>query len=84
VSLRVLIDGVETTLTFAHASGSRGYEYHTPGHASSHSFSAHPEPGQRIRTNGHDYAFLLHDDEIVSTATQHDTRNANNERETSS
>lgn len=55
---KVKIDGVETTLTFEYASGSRGYEYHTPGHSSSHSFNDHPQKGQKFRTNGHLYEVL--------------------------
>jgi hypothetical protein len=55
---KVLIDGVETTLTFEHFSGSRGYEYHTPGHTSSHAFNEHLKKGMKFRTNGHTYEVL--------------------------
>jgi hypothetical protein len=61
MSVRVRIDGVETTLTFDQWSGSRGYQYLTPGAAASHAFSfklEDLEPGSSFRTNGHTYLVL--------------------------
>ena len=55
---RVKIDGVETTLTFDAFSGARGYQYLTPGNASSHAFARPLEAGQRFRTGGHDYEVM--------------------------
>jgi len=54
----VLIDGVETRLTLQEDSPSRGYVYHTPGHASAHSFRLPLVKGERFRTNGHHYEVL--------------------------
>lgn len=54
----VIIDGVSTVLTFRGNSGSRGYEYNTPGNASSHCFGEPLRAGQRFRTNGHFYEVL--------------------------
>lgn len=56
---RVKIDGVETTLAFDSHSGSRGYQYLTPGAARSHAFPKPLVPGQHFRANGHDYAVLI-------------------------
>lgn len=56
--MRVLIDGVETTLTFSRTSGSRGHEYLTPGNTASHAFDWHPRPGEKFLTNGHEYEIL--------------------------
>lgn len=54
--MRVKIDGVETTLTFDSLSGSRGYQYLTPGNQSSHAFSRPLEQMPwKFRTNGHVY-----------------------------
>jgi hypothetical protein len=54
--MRVKIDGVETTLTFGSLSGSRGYQYLTPGNQSSHAFTRPLEAMPRMfRTNGHVY-----------------------------
>lgn len=55
---RVLIDGVETTLTYDRFSQARGHQYLTPGAASSHAFSQAIHKGQRFRTNGHSYEIL--------------------------
>ncbi len=54
----VRIDGKETTLTFASYSGSRGYQYRTPGNTASHAFPWELAKGMRFRTNGHDYEVL--------------------------
>jgi hypothetical protein len=58
VTYRVLIDGVETTLTYDRHSGARGHQYLTPGAASSHAFSQTLQPGTKFRTNGHTYEVL--------------------------
>jgi hypothetical protein len=58
---RVKIDGVETTLTFDSHSGSRGYQYLTPGATSSHAFRERLVPGQKFRASGHDYEVLSGD-----------------------
>lgn len=58
MTYRVLIDGVETTLTYDRHSGARGNQYLTPGAASSHAFSFHLQPGMKFRTNGHTYEVL--------------------------
>ena len=55
---RVRIDGKETTLTFDSHSGSRGYQYLTPGAASSHAFNEPLKAGTAFRTNGHRYEVL--------------------------
>ena len=55
---RVQIDGIETTLTFDSHSGSRGYQYLTPGNVSSHAFSTPLQAGQHFTTNGHTYRVL--------------------------
>jgi hypothetical protein len=55
---RVKIDGVVTTLTFDSRSGSRGYQYLTPGATRSHAFREPLAPGQKFRTSGHDYEVL--------------------------
>lgn len=59
--LRVKIDGVETTLTFDSHSGSRGYQYLTPGATRSYAFQEPLVPGQKFRTSGHDYEVLSGD-----------------------
>jgi len=59
-TFRVKIDGVKTTLTFDSRSGSRGYQYLTPGATSSHAFREPLVPGQKFRTSGHDYEVLEH------------------------
>lgn len=58
-SVQVRIDGIETILTFDSQSGSRGYQYLTPGNTASHAFAAPLQPGQSFRTNGHSYEVLL-------------------------
>ncbi len=55
MTYRVTIDGVTTVLTFDSYSGSRGYQYLTPGNTESHAFPKYLVPGQKFRTNGHDY-----------------------------
>lgn len=59
-TFKVKIDGVETTLTFDSVSGSRGYQYLTPGNAASHAFPHPLRVGKRFRTNGHDYEVIGH------------------------
>lgn len=56
-SVEVLIDGVKTLLTLVRYSA-RGWEYHTPGNASNHTFQEPLRAGQRFRTNGHAYEVL--------------------------
>lgn len=60
MTYRVLIDGVETTLTYDRHSGARGYQYLTPGNTSSHAFTCRLSAvvGSRFRTNGHEYEIL--------------------------
>lgn len=55
---QVRIDGVETTLSYDRFSGARGYQYLTPGNASSHAFQVPLKEGDRFRTNGHIYEVL--------------------------
>lgn len=59
-SVRVKIDSVETMLTYDSHSGSRGYQYLTPGHWASHAFPWKLEDrvGECFRTNGHDYQII--------------------------
>jgi hypothetical protein len=59
--MRVRIDGVETTLTYDCFSGARGYQYLTPGAASSHAFGEPLQEGTAFRTNGHRYEILRDD-----------------------
>lgn len=54
----VIIDGVETILRFDSLSDSRGYQYLTPGNASSHVFNTPLQVGQAFRTNGHLYEVI--------------------------
>lgn len=54
----VKIDGKWTYLRYESFSGSRGYQYLTPGNASSHAFPEPLQEGQRFRLNGHDYEVL--------------------------
>ena len=58
VKFRVLIDGVENTLTYDRHSGARGHQYLTLGNASSHAFAQPLVAGQMFRTNGHRYEIL--------------------------
>ena len=53
----VTIDGVDTTLTYDSHSGSRGYQYLTPGNRASHAFPWKLEDrrGHSFRINGHEY-----------------------------
>lgn len=58
-SALVVIDGVETVLTFDRFSGARGYQYLTPpGNAGSHAFNAPLRAGECFRTNGRRYHIL--------------------------
>lgn len=52
---RVIIDGVETTLTYDRYSGNRGYQYLTPGNTASHAFQRQLGTGQHFTCNGHTY-----------------------------
>lgn len=56
----VTIDDVETTLTFDSFSQGRGYQYLTPGNASSHAFNwpLTQQLGRKFLTNGHVYQVL--------------------------
>lgn len=61
MSVRVKIDGVETTLTYDGHSYARGHQYLTPGARASHAFPDRLEqyqPGTRFRTNGCTYEIL--------------------------
>jgi len=57
---RVIIDGKQTTLTLDKSDlySARGYQYLTPGNASSHSFNQPLQAGQKFRTGGHTYEVL--------------------------
>jgi hypothetical protein len=55
---RVRIDGKETVLTLDCFSGSRGYQYLTPGNWESHAFSRQLVKGACFSTNGHRYEVL--------------------------
>lgn len=63
--MRVLVDGVKTTLTlrFSNESGARGFQYLTPNNASCHSFAWKPRTGERFRTNGSSYVILQDDND---------------------
>lgn len=56
----VEVDGVETTLTFDSHSGSRGYQYLTPGAGGSYAFPFQLETqiGAAFRTGGHAYKIV--------------------------
>lgn len=60
MTFRVKIDGVETTLTYDQYSGARGYQYLTPGAASSHAFpwKLDDMKGRSFRTGGSNYEIL--------------------------
>lgn len=58
MTYKVLIDGVEDTLTYDRESGARGRQYLTNNNRASHAFSFKLEPGQKFRTNGHNYEVL--------------------------
>jgi hypothetical protein len=55
MTYRVTIDCVDTILSYDSYSGARGYQYLTPDKSSSHAFGKYLVPGQRFRTNGHEY-----------------------------
>lgn len=55
---KVRFDDVETTLTFDSHSHARGWQYMTPGNASSHAFLFELSKGQKFRTNGRLYEVL--------------------------
>lgn len=46
------------TLDTSTSESARGYQYLTPGNASSHSFNQPLQAGQKFRTGGHTYEVL--------------------------
>lgn len=59
-SIKVVIDGKETVLTYDSYSGARGYQYLTPDKGRSHAFARRLNElrGTEFKTNGHAYKVL--------------------------
>jgi hypothetical protein len=57
-TIRVRIDGHETTLQYDSYTPSRGHQYLTPGNTSSHAFPEKLTLGEVFTTNGHRYEVL--------------------------
>jgi hypothetical protein len=57
-TIRVRIDGRETTLRYDSYTPSRGHQYLTPGNTASHAFPGMLKPGEVFTANGHLYEVL--------------------------